>query len=149
MRGFQIAIGIALAPEPGIVDRAAMANTADDILQNAPLACMEQHIVRHHAAHAIERGETGEFMQPQLIVWPAPKGQRQIGAVAKALLQAAQLAPAMFRFVRQKHHQKTFTIGHHIGPTELALRLAATLFAQGEQPAEPRIGRAIRGIDQQ
>ena len=127
-----------------------MPDAGDDILQNAPLACMEQHIIRHHAAHAMARGEIGEVMQPQLIVWPAPQGQRHIGAVAKILLQAAQLAPAMFvRCVRQKYHQQTFAICHHIGPAEMALRLAAALFAQREQPAEPRIGRPIGGIDQQ
>jgi hypothetical protein len=35
-RRFQIAIGVALAPEAGVVDGAIVPNASDDILQNAP-----------------------------------------------------------------------------------------------------------------
>ena len=40
-----MAVGVALAPEAGLVDRNAFADAGDDILQDAALGTVEQHVV--------------------------------------------------------------------------------------------------------
>ena len=49
--------------------------------------------------------------------------------------------------IGHKYHDQAFTISDDIGPIEPAVRLAAALFAERQQPAEPRIGGPVHRID--
>ena len=54
IRGFQVAIGMPLAAETGVVDRNVVPNAGDDILQNAAARHMKQHVV----------GDDGRYTRP-------------------------------------------------------------------------------------
>ena len=85
-----------------------------------------------------------KLVQPQLVVRPAAQGQRQIAAIAEGLAQAAQLERAgVVGDVGDQHRDQAVAVGDEIGPVEPALRLAAALLAEAEQPAEPGVGRAV------
>ena len=145
----QVAIGMALAAEAGVVDGAAMADAGDHVLQDAPRRHMEQHVVGDHGRHPRLGREIGQLVQPELVVRPAAQGQRQIAAIAEGLAQPAQLERAgVVGDVGDQHRDQALAIGDEIGPVEPALRLAAALLAEAEQPAEPGIGRAVGRVDQ-
>ena len=47
VRGFQVAVGEALAPEAGVVDRAALADAGEDVLQDAAAGGVVEHVAGH------------------------------------------------------------------------------------------------------
>ena len=145
-RWFEISIGITLTPEARIIDRAAMPDAGHDVLQYAAFARVEQHIICHHAANTMARRQIGEIMQPELVMGTATQRQRHIGTIAKTILQPAQMKCAVFVwFVGQHDSKQAVAIVHDILPGEMALRLATALFAQRQQAAKARVGRAIGG----
>ena len=62
------------ALEADIIDDGVVADTADDILQLAPIGIVKQHIVRYHRADAEANSEVRQIVQPQLV--PRPAAQR-------------------------------------------------------------------------
>jgi hypothetical protein len=85
----EITVGMALAPKPCIVNRAAMPDTGHNILHDALFRRMEQHVIRDDSFYPRLCSHIRQLEQPQLIVGPAPQGERQIGAIGKSLTQAA------------------------------------------------------------
>ena len=67
----QMAVGVALAPEAGIVDRNALADAGDDILQDAALGAVEQHVVGRDGRDPHRRRHVRQLMQPKLVPRPA------------------------------------------------------------------------------
>ncbi len=149
LRGFKVSVRMALAAETGIVDGAVVADAGDDVLQNASSRHMEQHVVGDHCGYPRLRRHVREFKEAQLIVRTTAQGQCHIGAVTKSVPHAAQIHPAgIVGVIRHQDGDQPLAVGHQVGPIEPALRLAAALFAKREQPAQPRIGRAIGWINQ-
>src|ERR1019366_2829012 len=138
---------MALAAEPGVVDGAIVPNASDDILQNAPGRNMEEHIIGDDGWDARARGQVGELVEAQRIVRTAAERQRQSGAVAESLDEAAKMQRAnVVRLIGHKYRDQALAISDNIRPIETALRLAAALFAKRQQPAEPRVSRTVGGI---
>ena len=90
LRRFEIAVGMALAAEAGVVDGAIVPDAGDDILQDAPRRLVEQDVVGDDGRHARLRRQVRQLVEAQLVVRAPAQGQRQIGAVAESLAQAAQ-----------------------------------------------------------
>ena len=140
---------MALAPEAEIVDGDAMPDAGHNVLQDAPARDMEQHVVGRDGGHARPGGQLGQLLQPQRVVRPAAQRQREVAAGPEALVQAPQPERAgLVRDVRDQHRDQACAIGDEIGPVEPAGRLAAAPLAQGEQPAEPGVGRTVGRVDQ-
>ena len=57
--GFQVAVGGTLALEADVIDRAAFANAGQDVLENAAVRMMEEHVVGHDGLHSDLDGELG------------------------------------------------------------------------------------------
>ena len=55
-RGLQEPIGEALAPEAGVIDRAALANAGHDVLEHPALGRVIEHVVRRDGRHASRTG---------------------------------------------------------------------------------------------
>ena len=68
------------------------------------------------------RGEVRELVQPELVVRPPAQRERQVGAIAEGLAQAAQpQAAVLVGDVRHQDRDQAFAIGDEIGPFEMAL----------------------------
>ena len=88
-------------------------------------------------------------MEAQRIIRTAAERQRQSGAVAESLDEAAKMQRAnVVRLIGHKNRDQALAISDNIRPIETALRLAAALFAERQQPAEPRVSRPVGGIDE-
>ena len=138
---------MALAAVAERVDGDVVPDAGDDVLQDAPAGLVEEHVVGHDRRHPQPCGEGRELVQPELVVRPPPQRERQVGAVAEGLAQAAQ-AQAAVRVgeVRHQHRDQALAIGDEVAPVEMALALAGAPLAERQQPAEPRVGRAVGGI---
>ena len=79
----QVAVGVAFAPEPHVVDRGVLANAGDHVLQDALVGGGEQHVVRRHAAHPRGHGHVGQGVQAKRVARPSPQRQRHIASVAE------------------------------------------------------------------
>ena len=71
----EVAIGVALAPEPDVVDDDAFADAGDDVLQDAATGDVEQHVVGGDGGDAKAGGEVAEVVQAQMVAGPATQGQ--------------------------------------------------------------------------
>jgi hypothetical protein len=146
----EMAVGEALAPETRVVDGDALANARHDVLQDPALRHVVQHVAGRDRWHARRLRQVGEFAQPHGIARPAAQGERQVAPVAEILPQAIQAngKPGVGR-VGNQDRQQPLTMGHQVLPAEVALPLPRSPFAEREQPAKLRVGRAIGRIDEQ
>ena len=70
-------------------------------------------------------------------------------AVAKDFGEATQIYGAeVVRLVWNEDRNEALAIGDKVRPVETALRLACALLAERQQPAQPRVGRPVRRIDE-
>ncbi len=96
---------------------------------------MKQYVIGDDRLDIHGRRQVGELVKPQLIIRSAAQCERQIGAIAKSFLQAAQMQLAgLIGLIGDENGNQAFTIGHEIAPIELAFSLAAPLLAKRQQP---------------
>ena len=133
---------MALAAVAERVDGDVVPDAGDDVLQDAPAGLVEEHVVGHHRRHPQPCGEVRELVQPELVVRPPPQCERQVGAVAEGLAQAAQAQPAVrVGEVRHEDRDQALAIGDEVGPFEMAAcpcrRAACRATAAGRAASRP------------
>ena len=137
------------APVAEFVDGDVVTDAGHHVLQDAAAWLVEQHVVGDDGAHAHRCREIGQLEQPELIIRTPAQRKRHIGAIAEGFAQAPEAQRAVLvGGVRHENHDQALAVGDEIRPGEIALSLAGALLAEGEQPAEPRIGRSIGRVDQ-
>ncbi len=146
----EVAVGEPAAAEAHLVDRAAPADAGDHVLKDAPVGVMEQNVVGHDRSHPMAPGRLGKLMESELVPRPPSQGQSEMGVRAEGRNQPLELhvAPPVGA-VRDEHGDQTLREGGDILPAEHATALARAALAQGQQPAQTRVGRAVPGIDEQ
>ena len=148
-RRFQMPIREALAPKSGIIDRAALADAGDDILQDAARGDMVKHVAGSDRGHAGGPRHRRQLLQPNGVVRTAPQGEGEIRAIPEIVAQPVKtLRQLVIHTIGNEDRQKTFGMVDKIAPIEMAGALAGAAFAEGQQPAQPAVGGAVRGIDQ-
>ncbi|KPH87734.1 hypothetical protein GLUCOINTEAF2_0204086 [Komagataeibacter intermedius AF2] len=90
----EVAVRMALAREPGLVDGGVVADAGHHILQDTPVMGVEQHVIGHDRWHPRLMGQVRQFIQPHLVFGAAQQGERQIGPVGKGVFQLAQMQRA-------------------------------------------------------
>ena len=88
---FEVAIHEPFAPEAEFVDRAFLADRADDILQRSPLGAMIKDVARRNAANTDPARHRIEPVQPFGVVGTAPQRQCAEPARAEDIAQVAQI----------------------------------------------------------
>ena len=88
-RGFQVAVGVALAAETGLVDRAAFADAGHNVLQHPSLGHMEQHVAGCDHGHASTGTLAGDAVQALRLTRAAVDGAGDSGT---AWSQGAEVA---------------------------------------------------------
>ncbi|MCY1221743.1 hypothetical protein D9M72_338120 [compost metagenome] len=127
----QVAVGVPLTAETGLIDGDVVSYASNDILQDAPLRRMKQHVVGDDRRHADRRCQVGKLVKTQLVIRPAAERQRQVGAIAERLPQTTQLPRAvLLSGIGNEDRNQAFAIGNEIGPVEPAFRLAAAFLAE-------------------
>lgn len=145
----QVPVGMALALETDIVDGLAGPNAGNDILQLPAARFMKQHIVGDDRLHLESRRQIGNLIETQLVVWPPAQAQRHIGTVGKNLRHFPQShGTDIVCEVGHEDADHPFGIGDDVIPVQDAFVLAATRFAERDQPGEPRIGGPVDRIDE-
>ncbi len=140
--GLQVPVGMAFPPEPGGVNGGALADAGDDILQDAAL----RHVIQHVAGGDHRRpGGPAQFcqaIQPGCIAGPPPHRPGQVGAARRVGAQPGKL-PGQGGIVGRHQHQQQPGIGRrHVVPSQVAAALVARpppgpRPAQRQQPAQP------------
>ena len=146
---FQAAVDRALAPEAGLLDRAAFADAGDDVLQDAPLRHVIEHVAGRDGGHARGLRHVGQLAQPDGIAGPAAQRQREIAAVREVGAQACQAAgERVIRGVRQQNGDQAIAVRGEVLPVEMAGAFPRAPLAERQQPAELRIPGPVGRIDQ-
>ncbi len=104
LRRFEVAIGVPLTPFAQRIDGDVVTDTGDDVLKDAAVGRVEQHVVGDDGRHPHPGREVGQFVQTELVVRPAAQRQCHIGPVAKGLAQPPQAqAASVVGVVRQEN----------------------------------------------
>ena len=83
------------------------------------------------------------------IRWAQRHREREKGARAEGAAELGEIEPRpLVGFTGQEDRDEALGRGRDIGPVEPAIALAAAPLAQGEQPGQPRPGRAVRRIEE-
>jgi hypothetical protein len=107
---------------------------------------MEEDIIGDDRSHLEACREIGNFMQPQLVVLPAPQTKLHIGPITKQLGHFAQLDRAdVIREVRHKNADHAVAVCDDIIPMQDAVVLAAARFAERDETSQPGIAARSLG----
>jgi hypothetical protein len=146
----QVPVGVAFAAKAELVDGAAMTDTGQDVLQQASPGMVEEDVVGDDGRDTGLGREVGQIMQAQRVAGAAAQGQGEVGPIREDLAQFAQVGCGRFvGFIGNEHAHQTLGPVGDIGPVDVAFRLAGAAFAHRQEPGQPRIGGAVRGIDEQ
>ncbi len=149
LRSLEIAVGMTLPTEAGVVDRAIVPDAGHDVLQDAAGGFVKQHVIGNDGRHPCLRRQVRQLVEAKLVVGAPAQCQRHVGAVSEDLAQASQMqSTGLIRLIGDQDRDQSFAICNEIAPLQPAVRLAAALLAERQQPAEPCIGRPVGGIDQ-
>jgi len=144
-----VPVGEPLAAEAGVVDGATLADAGDDVLQNAPVRRVVQHVARRHSRHPRCAGRVGEVLQARRVAGTPAQGQGHVRAVTEIGAQPSEIGgKRVVHFVRYQHGEHPRPVFDEVVPIETTGTLAGARLADAEQPAQPRVGRLVGGIDQ-
>jgi hypothetical protein len=148
-RRLEVSVRMPLAPEADVVDGGAIPDARHDVLKDAPVRFVEEHVVGRDRRHAEARRHVRQVVDPQLVVRPAAQRQRHVGAVAEPVRGPFEPQRAdLVGFVGDKDRDQTLPVLEDVLPFEDALGLAPSLLPHRKQTAQPRIGGPVRRVDQ-
>jgi len=148
--GFQMPVGMPLAPVAQRVDRAFLADRGDDILQQPRLGSMVEDVAERHRADVRRPGERGEIVEPQRIVGPAAEGEAAIAARAEGRAQFGEMRRGhRIRLARQQDRDQPLVPRDDVAPAERAAALAGARLAERQQSGQPRPGGLVGRVEQQ
>ena len=100
---FQMPIRIALQPVARSVDRAALPDAGDHILQPAPIRMVIEDVTECDGWNAGDPGGFLDLMQTQVFVLREPADQGHIGAISEGGFEARQVGfECVVRFVAKE-----------------------------------------------
>ncbi len=155
-RAFEMAVGAAFAGMAERVDRAAMADRSDDVLQHPPLGHVIQHVARGERDQAEMPGVFVERVEPLRIAGAAMLRQAEMAARAEHIRHPAQGLVVFgkgFGEAGDERGDQPLGMCRDILPMQEALPLLALLrigaaLAERQQPGEAAPAGAILGPDQ-
>ena len=148
--GFEVPVGMALAPVAERVDRAFLADRGDDVLQQPRVRSMVEDVAERHRADARLPGERGKVVKAERIIGPAAEGEAAIAARAEGRAQFGETRRShRIRLARQQDRDKPLVPSDDVAPAKRAAALAGARLAQRQQPGQPRPGGLVGRVEQQ
>ena len=145
----KMAVGEALAFEPGGVDGAALADTGHDVLQDAALWVMKQDVAGGDEGNAGGGGQGGEAVDAGGIAGSAADGGGKVGAARGVGGQTGELDADGGELVGNQDVEQAVAALLQVGPIQVATALAGAPLTLGQQAAQAGPGGAVGRIGEQ
>jgi hypothetical protein len=151
LRRFQVALGIGQQAEAGFLDGHMLADAGHHILQRPPLGHMIEHVVGGDEGQAMLRSQLGKPADAARIIAAVEMAGCQMSIPAEINAEPFQeFGKAFIDLLRRQRHQLlSEAMIQHVGIGQRALAFFRAPLAEGEQRAEPAIGRAVLRIAEQ
>ena len=149
VRRFEVAVDKALAAEAGVVNRAAVSDAGEDVLQDAALGRVVEHVAGGDRGDSFPCGEVGELLQAQCVVGAAVEGEREVGSAGEVGAEAGQVGLSSgIGCVGQQDGDQAVGVCGEVCPGQSTSPRAGAALADGQQAAQACVGRAVGGVDQ-
>ena len=146
----EVAVGKALALEAGGLDRAALADAGDDILQDAALGMVEQHVAGGDEGGAVAGAHLREAVEAGGVARPAADRAGKVGAAPGVAGEPVELGGEAFvRLVGQQDEEQALAADGEVVPGEGAAGLAGAALAGRDEAAEARPSGAVGRVGEQ
>jgi hypothetical protein len=149
----QIALGIGLQAKTRLVDGHPLANAGDEIQKGLAFRGVHGDVAGRHQRHTAIFRQAGQSVEPPAVV-AAVKGAgskpdligKDIGEARQRRAKPGGEGRAVQRRRGQEDEALPLARGLDVLQIKLAVPLAGAPLAQGQEPAEPRIGGPVPGI---
>ncbi len=150
VRRFEVAIHIALAPEPQPIDGGPLADGGHDILQRPGFGRMIENIAGSDTAHPrLPRHGVKPVQTGKVIRAPAER-EGHIGAAAKDIAKTGKIGERLaVGPVRHQDGDHAFGMVRDISPVEQATAFATTCLTERKQAGQARPGGPVGRIKKQ
>ena len=150
LRRFERAIGVDLTAVAELVDGAFLAHCRDHVLQETGLGRMVEDVTGRDRANAGAASLASQRIDTHCVVRAPSLEQRHVSAPAIDRLQVGKCREVrLIRLVRQQYSDDPLRPWLEVVPVEQAAPLPRPLFADGQEPRDPRPGGAIGRIEDQ
>ena len=149
-RGLEVALGVGFEAVAGGVERAAVADARDHVVQRPPRRDVVQHVVGRDQPAAQVLGQVGVAPQEVAVVVAVGHPGRDVEAPAvEPVAQAPVLVqPVVVDFPRREQQaNQSPGVLQEVVQGQVALRLRGPPLAQRKQPAQPGVGVKARRVD--
>ena len=150
-RGLESPLGVGLQPKPCLMDRAALADAGQDVLQGPPAG-----VVVEHLAHGDQGcpGRSPQGLQPGQVLQVAgavaahaPQPDPSPPGPGQGLQPPGEVRPPdLSRRGRQDDGQLAFRMVQEVAEGQVAPTLGCPPLAQGQKAGQPAPGRPVGGI---
>jgi hypothetical protein len=151
LRAFQVPFGIGFQAEAGFLDGAMLADASNQVEQRLAPGFVHTYIVGRDQGRTAGLGQPGERNEPPGIVAAVEVLCGQVAGAGETYAQIFERMPEglVRRLGRQHDQDLALAVGDQLGQGETARALFGAALAQGEQAAEPAIGRPVARIAEQ
>ena len=148
-RRLEVAVGEALAPEPGRVDGAALADAGEHVLEDAALRRVVEHVAGGNRRDPRHPRQVGEPAQPHRVPRPPPQAELEVAPPGEGAAQAMQfrLQPRV-GILGQQDQQQPFALLGQVAPGQVAAAMAGAGLAERQQPAQAPVAGPVQGVGQ-
>jgi hypothetical protein len=147
--GLEMTLGVGVQPVPSFIDRAALADAGEHILQGATLGRVVVHIVGHDERHFCELRERCDLLDACCVGRVVRAGESEGEAIlSEDALQACEQVHAGFveRGRRQECGHEAAVVCEHVVQRKVAVGFGSASLAQGEQLAEVGVAVAVHDV---
>jgi hypothetical protein len=145
---FEMPLGVGLEAEAGLVDGAVRANAGDQVEQRLAAGSVHAHVVGRDQRRAARPGQDGKGLEAPGVAAAVEALRRQVARVGESFAKAKQGRPeGRVRRPRRQHDQHlALAVADGLVQGEAAVALLGAPLAQGEQAAEPAVGRPVARV---
>jgi hypothetical protein len=147
-RALEVALGVDLEPEAGLIDGAMLAHATQRVQERPARGRVQAHVVAGDQRGAAGRGQVVQIAERTRVAAAVEDLPGQIAGSGEAPAQArqgrAEPRAQRVRFVGRQHDQHlAFAVVLQLRQGEPAIALLGAPLAQGQQAAQPAVGGAV------
>jgi hypothetical protein len=143
----QVALGVGLEPEAGVLERAGLADAGEDVEKGLAAGMMVAHRVGGDEGGGMARRQAGEAVEPG----PVAAAIEHVGdeVQGRAVERAADMGEGGLEVLagpglgRQQGEDQSLAMVRDIGQREMAFALSGPALAERQEPAQPPVSRPV------